>query len=780
VRIIDRYLITELVPPFCIGAAVFTLFLVVDRIYHLADLVIAKGVPFHRVMQLLVLMLPSFLTYSLPMAFLVAVLLAGGRLAGDLEIVAFKAAGVSPLRLFQPVCGTAFGLTLVTAFLTLHANPFTNVEFKRQLFRMLQSNAVSGLQPRVFNDSFGDVIIYVQELSASGGVLRNLLVSDERDPKISRIITAREGRILTDEVNHRITLRLIDGAVNEADVLPSDPATPPPGAEAARGGGAASAARYRYTNFSLYDMNLSLDALLRSTRVDKPEKDLLLGALLVRIHELAGDAYGRAPYEVELHKRFALPVATLVFALVAFPLAIRSHGSGRSVALAASLGILVSYYIVMTSLEGVALRLAMPAWAAIWTPNLMFLSIGGVLFVATMREWQPPSLTPMWRVIGAVQRAVSQSGSIANTRESTRSTHILDRYLMRQFAAFMGLALAVAAALFIVVDLFQTLDRYLRIKPPLLYIVEHFLFRLPAALHDGLPVVMLLATVFLFLSLTRFHELTAMKAAGLSLYRVSAPILLFGVTVAVTALLFQELFLPRLKELGEEVDRVKIRGELPRHLRSRQRLWMRSSETRFFRVELMSPQTSDLYGVTALEIDKDFRLISRFDARRAHWTQAGWDLRDGAFREVGPNGNIDTESFTWVPLDLSEDIEQFTVIQKRGEDMSYWELREYIRKLQTAGFQVNTYLVDLYSKLSFPLVNLVMVLVAIPLSLQSPRGGRIFGIAVAISIMACYLVVHYIALSFARADLLPPAAAAWTANVIFMGIGVALLLRART
>jgi lipopolysaccharide export system permease protein len=403
-----------------------------------------------------------------------------------------------------------------------------------------------------------------------------------------------------------------------------------------------------------------------------------------------------------------------------------------------------------------------------------------VLFVATMREWQPPSLTPMWRVMGAVQRAVSQRGSIANTRESTRSTHILDRYLMRQFAAFMGLGLAVAAALFIVVDLFQTFDRYLRIKPPLLFILEHFLFRLPAALHDGLPVVMLVTTVFLFLSLARFHELTAMKAAGLSLYRVSAPILLFGVTVAVTALLFQELLLPRLRELGEEVDRVKIRGELPRHLRSRQRLWMRSSETRFFRVELMSPQTSDLYGVTALEIDKDFRLISRFDARHAHWTQAGWELRDGAFREVQPNGNIDTESFTWVPLDLSEDIEQFTVIQKRGEDMSYWELREYIRKLQTAGFEVKTYLVDLYSKLSFPLVNLVMVLVAIPLSLQSPRGGRIFGIAVAISIMACYLVVHYVALSFARADLLPPVAAAWTANVIFMGIGVALMLRART
>jgi lipopolysaccharide export system permease protein len=157
------------------------------------------------------------------------------------------------------------------------------------------------------------------------------------------------------------------------------------------------------------------------------------------------------------------------------------------------------------------------------------------------------------------------------------STHILDRYLVREFLVLVGIGLAVAAALFVVVDLLQTLDRYLRVKPPLIFIAEHFVYRLPAALHDGLPVVMLVATIFLFLALSRYHELTAMKAAGISLYRVSAPILLMGLSVAVSAGLFQELFLPRLNELGEEVDRVKIRGQLPRHLQQRQRLWLRSS-----------------------------------------------------------------------------------------------------------------------------------------------------------------------------------------------------------
>jgi lipopolysaccharide export system permease protein len=103
-----------------------------------------------------------------------------------------------------------------------------------------------------------------------------------------------------------------------------------------------------------------------------------------------------------------------------------------------------------------------------------------------------------------------------------------------------------------------------------------------------------------------------------------------------------------------------------------------------------------------------------------------------------------------------------------------------VNRLEATGFQARKYLVELYSKISFPLVNLIMVLVAIPFSLQSPRGGRLFGIGLAIAIMAAYLVVHYVALAFARADLLPPLLAAWTANIIFLGLGTSLFLHARS
>jgi len=530
-----------------------------------------------------------------------------------------------------------------------------------------------------------------------------------------------------------------------------------------------------------------VESPLAGTKVDKPEKDLYLRDLRKRIRQFAHDAHGRAPYEVEWHKRFALPVAALIFGLVGFPLTVRSHRGGRSLALVGSLVILVAYYVLMTSFEGLALREQVVPWLAIWMPNLLFATLGGVLLAVTVREWRARGIHFFWQALHALRGAVPERPSLRRGRaraleshESPDSTHIIDRYLLREHLTFVGIGLAVAGTLFVMVDLLQTLDRYLRIKPPMLYILEHFVYRLPAALNDALPIVMLVATVFLFLTIGRHHELTAMKAAGISVFRVAAPIILLGLVVTMAAGLFQELLLPVLNERGEEVDRVKIRGQLPKHLQSRQRIWLRSSDTRFYRVEMLAPGTEDLYGVTVLEIDRDFRLTGRLDARRAHWSPAGWDLSEGAYRHIGREGAVQTVPFTSTALELSEKIEDFTQIQKPITAMSYRELSEYVARLEAAGFRVKKYVVELYSKLAFPFMNVIMVFVAIPFALHTPRGGRLAGISLAIAIMAAYLVVHYMAVALARADLLPPLLAAWTANVIFAGIGFSLFARART
>jgi len=769
IRTLDRYVALELGAPFVISVGVLTFFLVIDRVYQLTDLVVTKQVPFRLVLSLPLFLLPPLLSLTLPVALLLAVLIACGRLSGDLEVAALKASGVGPLRLFRPFLVAGLLVSALIGCLTLIVNPWASGAFQKQLFKILQSRAVTAIQERVFSGAFAGIVLYVEELSPSQVALRGILASDERNPGLSRIIVAREGRLLTDEEQRRLTFRFLDGAIAENDVR--------------------DLGRFRYTSFSLYDMNLSVAASPRASGQEgKPEKEMGLRQLVAAAQGAGRDQAKAAPYWVELHKRFALPAAALVFVLVGFPLGMRSHRGGRAAALAWSFAVVVSYYVLSTSLEGPALNGRLPPGLAIWLPDLLFGLLGlGLLRAATVgvpAGW----VKALWRLAARLETFRARwEGRLRAARRPVRlrglraSTFIIDRYLIRQYLLLLGIGLLVGGVFSLVVDLLQSLDRFLRTKPPWIYIAQHFLYLFPRELYKGLPLIVLVATVFLFLSLTRQRELDALKAAGVSLYRVCLPILAVAFLISALALIFQETALPEVTARAEEVDRVKIRGYPPRHLLRQEQIWYRSSDRRFLRIALLDPVAKSLDGLTVLGLDPDFRLASRFDAGRAEWTPDGWRVWTGITREVSPSGQIHSTAFDYRVVGMPEHIDDFIRVQKPPDTMSFLELRAYVNKLREGGHHVGAYLGQLYSKLSFPLIHFIMALLAIPFALMSPRsGGRAVGIGVAIVISVGYWMVHSIALAFARADLLPPALAAWTANIIFAGLGAALLLNAKT
>ena len=161
VRILDRYVWKELFFPFCVGIFVFTFLLLIDKIFDLTDLIINKGVPIPLVLLLLAYILPAFLVLTIPIGFLLAILVAFGRLSADMEVVAFKASGVSPLRLLRPVLIFAVGATLATGWLIMEGVPRSNYAFKSLFFDILRTQAAIGIKERVFNDTFGNFVIYV-------------------------------------------------------------------------------------------------------------------------------------------------------------------------------------------------------------------------------------------------------------------------------------------------------------------------------------------------------------------------------------------------------------------------------------------------------------------------------------------------------------------------------------------------------------------------------------------------------------------------------------------
>jgi len=795
-KIIDRYILRELVTPFLIGLSVFTFLLLIDKIFDLVDLIINKGVPVHQVLLLLAYILPAFLVLTIPIGFLLAILVAFGRLSGDMEVVAFKASGVSPLRLLRPVLVFATAAALVTAWLMMEAVPRSNYAFKSLIYDILRTQASIGIKERVFNDTFGNFVIYVDELAPDQVALKHVFVSDERKPDELRVITAQEGRLLNDDVSHRVTLRLLNGSIHET--------------------AAQALQKYRQVNFRLYDITLVLEnPLVKQGEASKGGREMTLAELRQSVAEATQNNVNPNGLIVEIHKKFAIPTACFVFGVLGVPLGIRAHRGGRWAAFVALLPVVLFYYVFLTLGETMAGRGQLPPWLAMWGPNIVVGVVGAYLLWSNVKERTIPLATAVPRltwivtdtlaahVLGFRRSAAPPDGAprpakrpmvrrrrppdSAVPRILRTAVGILNRHLAREFGTLFVYGMALAAVIVIVGDLMTTLDRYLRLRPPFIYIVEHFVYRTPPFVYQGLHIVVLMCTILLFLGLSRSNELTALKASGLSLYRVSLPVFGLACVITVGALGFQEKVIPTLNQRGVEVDEAKIKRRALPQLQKRTQIWYRgqddqSGESRIYHIELLDPSSREMNGVSILALGPQFTVRRRWDAKAMRWSDGGenWRLSDGMRRDFTPGQADRITPFKEVPVRLPDRFEDFAQIPKAPDVMNYGELRDYIGRLQQAGHQVGQYLVALYSKLAFPVAAPIMVLVGIPFALQSPRGGRVIGIALCLVLGLGYFVVHSAAVALARADLLPPIVAAWAANVLFATLGLFLYLRART
>jgi lipopolysaccharide export system permease protein len=298
---------------------------------------------------------------------------------------------------------------------------------------------------------------------------------------------------------------------------------------------------------------------------------------------------------------------------------------------------------------------------------------------------------------------------------------------------------------------------------------------------------MLMSTILLFVGLSRSNELTALKAGGVSLFRASLPVLGVAMVISVTSLGFQEYVMPWMNRRATEIDEAKIKRRTMPELRKRTEIWYRGredgvAESRIYHIGLLDPANQQMNNVTVLSLGSDFTMRRRWDARDMRWASAddAWRMGTGIRREFRPGQPDRAETFKEQTVKLPERYQDFAQVPRAPDVMSYKELREYIERLQDAGHKVAKYIVDLQSKISFPLAHPIMVLVGIPFALQSPRGGRVIGIALCLALGLAYFIVHSAAVALARSEILPPLIAAWSANALFASLGLFLYLRART
>ena len=378
-KIVHRYVLREILIPFGLGLSLFTFVLLIARLLKLIELVVNRGVPLANVLRLVAYIMPAFLEVTLPMAMLLAVLVAFGRLSADSELVALRSSGLSLYQLILPVAIFSLLATGATAGLSLYARPWGNSSLQSALYEMARTRASAGIKPQVFNDDFPGLVIYTEGVDATTDQLHHVLVADERDSREHNTIFAREGTMISDPAAQTVTLQLRDGFIHTTDM--------------------AGDAEYQ-TNFQTYDVNLDLQQVFAGAPRRGPDpKELTLGQLRQVIASKRAEGRPLGPELVAYHRDFSIPFACVVFGLVAIPLGVQPVRAARSRGFAVSLAMIFAYYVLLSAGQALAEQELVPAAFALWLPNLVFAAIGVYLFRQAARE---RSLVPVERLNGAL------------------------------------------------------------------------------------------------------------------------------------------------------------------------------------------------------------------------------------------------------------------------------------------------------------------------------------------------------------------------------------------
>lgn len=357
---------------------------------------------------------------------------------------------------------------------------------------------------------------------------------------------------------------------------------------------------------------------------------------------------------------------------------------------------------------------------------------------------------------------------------------VLYRYVIREYLKVFFLSLTGLIFIYLVVLFFQKVDLFIKHQAPFLLIFEYLLYKIPEVIFQWtLPYAILLSTLLTLGTLSRHSEITAMKAGGVSLYRITIPLFIFALLISLFSFLGNEYLVPLTNQKTRYLLSAKVRKEEQTSLFKNYKLWYHSDRN-IFNIQLLDEKERRLKGITLYQFDDQFRCLRRVDAREAKWTDGKWKYYQGAIRDFEEGGAIQTVFFTEMEISLPESWEAFQRIERKAGEMSYTELRNYIQKIQASGYDSTRYRTDLYAKLSYPFLNLIMILIGIPFALKTGRsGGVALSIGISVMIGFAYGVTFYIFLSFGKSGVLPPLVAAWTPTLIFGLAGVLTLTSLR-
>jgi LPS export ABC transporter permease LptF len=829
-RIFTRYILREVISHALLGGALFTFILFVGRLGKIVDLVVRDSASARDVMRIVLYLLPDALNVTIPMAVLVGILLGLSRLAADSEITAMRACGMSAMdfvRIVSIVSVAALGVGLVNS---MYLAPKAATALLALENELKTSQASFEVQPRVFYEDFKNIVLYVQDVKPAAGAAlwKHVFVADLTQPANPNIDTADSAIVVGDSAQS-VRMHLMNGG--EHKISPTSPD------------------QYDISTFADFDMPLQPGAQ-DDTHVSRMDAPLL--ALPFR--ELYARAAGNGPdgvagariYRIEMNRRLSYPFACLVLMLVGVPLGLSSKRGGKSTGFVVAIALVFIYYFLSSVGVALARQQKLSPFLGVWGANLLFAIIGMVLLQELTRGGAVIAAlsTVSARVAGMLpaklggdtaSRAAGNGRTtfelvvVARARRLRSMLHIrfpllLDEYVMREFGQNFVIVLLSFSVIFVIFTFFDLIGDIIRNKTAVVTVGDYLLNLLPFILDRVVPICSLVAALLTFGALSRTSELTAMKATGISIYRIIAPILVLTLLIAGGLFAFDELYLPTANRRQEALRSV-IKGRPAQTFLRPERKWISDmtgqgaplttpeimqtlpgsrdvneggstlltppaspnlspAPPRIFYYQFFDPDKNVFANLTIFEFNSTtFNLQRRIFAASVRWDpQVGRWVFDNGWQRTFAGETIATyQPFTVATFpEIKEQPGYFKKEDLQSQEMSYGELEHYIGYLRQSGFDTMRLRVQLSHKLAYPLMTFIMAVLAVPFALSMGKRGGLAGMGTAIGIAIFYWVVSNTFEAMGNVNTLPPMLAAWTPDILFGFAGSYLLLRTPT
>jgi LPS export ABC transporter permease LptG/LPS export ABC transporter permease LptF len=800
---LSRHVLQEFVAPTLLGLLVYGFVLLMNAFLLVARLALAKNLGFDTVLRLFSLEIPQLLVLAIPMATILGVLIAFGRLSADHEIVAIHGAGLGPWFLLRPVLLLGLFTSLVS--FSIYAVVVPRASYASRVLNskvLLSGSMATNLDPRVFYSEIPGYVLFAEGIRpGAAGRLDGVFVHEAKgEGGQSYTFFAREGDLYqTQDGSGKLIADLRKGVgLIYTDDHPEV---------------------YRSIEFERYQVPIDPPPYLKalSTPPTPSIQNIAFTELFGELREAramkekALRDYRTRATRVEIHQRLALPFAAFVFALLGMPLGMTRARSGKGASFALSIAVTLVYWIAFTSARDQALQGRFPVFLGVWSGNIITAAWAAWAFYRMGRRASDQGV--LGRLKSAVESVLARirargdrardAGSPGAPTSSPSPPHewagatstyrligLVDGLILSNYLRVLVYALLSAYAVFAVVDLKEILDSVLRNERSFWMVMNYFKYFAPGKLNLILPVACLVAGVVAFTLLGRSGELTAMKASGVSMRRAMAPVIL--ATIALCAVLFvvQDRIAPVTNQRAQEA-RDRIQGKPPRtYGLSVGGRWTFGPGGRYlYHYRLYDPDHQTFQGLSVFTLDRSApRVTEHRFAAVAKWNGNAWLLERGWYRNFPADKSVGTfrtfDNGERCALDPPENFARREITLMTGGDlpdqMNIVDLRKQIETLQDSGYDITRLKVAFYAKLAHPVTPLVMVLLGLPFAFQVGRRGSLYGIGVALVLVIVYWATFAVFNALGFETVLPPFLAAWAPNILYGLLGAYLLLYVKT